>query len=185
MACEIDAAALRDRSTDVKRMLRPLIHNRTVLVPEFVERVPCLTLAVKTGGSSLGHYSGWRFSTHIDGISASYYERWEPTNSTRRAYRFQRGYLHLFKKVGANQDATERKLVLLHCDPNEPAEAPHARYKQGPHLHFSAAGSPLSQSHIALNYSHLDEILSSFENLSKAWDNSIKLIDEQVLALHP
>jgi len=183
MTCEIDLATLFKRSDNVKRMLRPLVNKRAVLVVEIVERVPFITLAVRTGGKVLHHYTAWRFNTYVNGISAAYYERWEPIDATRKRYCFQRGYLHLFQKVGTDQEATEKKLLLLHCDPNEPKERPHARYKQGPHLHVSAAGPPLAEAHIALNYSHLDEVLSSFDNLSVAWDNSIKLVNEEVLAL--
>jgi hypothetical protein len=184
MICEIDSAALQSRAESVKRMLRPLINRQTVLAVEIPERQPLITIVALSGQPLLNHYSDWRFNTYVRGIRAGYYERWSPTDSSRRRYYLERGYLHLFRRVGASRDATEEQVLALHCDPNEPPNTPHARYKRGPHLHISAAGSPLDESHIALNYSHLDEVLGSFNSLCAAWDNSIKLVKDEILPLY-
>jgi hypothetical protein len=184
MICEIDGAILQGRAENVKRMLRPLIDKQNPLAVEIVERQPVLTMAALSGRRLLSHYSDWRFNTYVRGIRAGYYERWSPTDNTRRRYYFVRGYLHVFRTLGAFRDATEEQVLALHCDPNEPRGEPHARYKQGPHLHISAAGSPINESHLALNHSHLDEVLSSFESLCAAWDDSIKLVRDEILALY-
>ena len=184
MACEIDAAALYERSGHIKKMLRPLVSPQAVLAVEIPERNPFMTMAVLSGRKVLNHYRDWRFNTYVDGIRAGYYERWGPIDASRRRYYFERAYLHLFHRTGTLRDAAESQILALHCDPNEPLTAPHARYKLGPHVHVSAAASPLDESHIALNYSHLDAVLSSFESLCKAWDNSITLVKEEILSLY-
>jgi hypothetical protein len=184
MVCEIEASTLANRTREIQQLLSPLVARRTVLMVEIVERVPLVTLAAYSGGRTPQHHHEWRFNTRVDGIRGGYYERWQPVDSTRRRYCFERGYLHLFRRVGPARESTEKQVLALHCDPNEERDAPHALYKIGPHLHVSAAEPPLNAAHIALNYSHLDEVLGSFERLSVAFSNSITMVNEQVLKLY-
>ncbi len=72
----------------------------------------------------------------------------------------------------------------MHCDPNEPDDSgllKHAIYKRGPHIHVTAADQPLPHSHIALNVTQIDNVLSSFENLSAAFGSGVVMIRDQVL----
>ncbi|HEY3439608.1 MAG TPA: hypothetical protein VGK29_02605 [Paludibaculum sp.] len=165
-------------------MLRPLVAKRTILNVEIPERTPLFVLAAMTGSGDQHHYDDWRFNTRVAGIRAAYYERWRPVDAKRQTYSLERGYLHLFLRCGTGRDAGEEQILALHCDPNESEDAKHSPFKRGPHLHITAAGSPLCRSHIALNYSHLNDVLCSFESLCKAWDNAIELIGEQVLTLY-
>ena len=45
---------------------------------------------------------------------------------------------------------TEIEIICLHCDPSLLPNADHAKYKRGPHIHMSIAGSPYDSAHIAL-----------------------------------
>lgn len=166
-------------------MLTRIVSKKAVLVVEQAERRGYgLTFAARSDANTFQPYDLWRFRTYMEDLRASYYERWTPTDATKRRYALERGYLHVFQRFGSGRDADERQIFALHCDPNETNGEVHARYKRGPHIHVSAAGWPLKDAHIALNFSHLEEILSSLEQLSVAWSNAITLVAEQVLDLH-
>ena len=129
-------------------------------------------------------YRSWRFKTTKDKLRASYFEIWRPDDPEQSNWYLFRAYLTIFEINQA--DRTEKELVALHCDPDEPSDAPHAKYKQGPHLHMLSAADPLQHSHIALNsprYLH-SNVLASFNDLSEHFDEAIQLVSEQVVGLY-
>lgn len=129
-------------------------------------------------------YRSWRFKTIKDDLRANYFEIWRPSDPEQSNWYLFRAYLTIF---AVNQvTRTEKELVALHCDPDEPDDAPHAKYKQGPHLHMLWAADPLQHSHIALNSSRYlqNGVLASFQNLSDHFDEAVKLISEQVISYY-
>ena len=129
-------------------------------------------------------YRNWRFNTTKDPLRANYFEIWRPSDLEQSNWYLFRAYLTIFEIDQVSR--TEKELVALHCDPDEPNDAPHAKYKQGPHLHVLCATDPLQHSHIALNSSrHLySDVLDSFKNLSEHFDEAVQLVSEQVIGLY-
>ncbi|MGO8735448.1 MAG: hypothetical protein ACLQVM_21935 [Terriglobia bacterium] len=123
-------------------------------------------------------------------MRGSYQERWCPVDEKRKRYYLERAYLHLYLTTHVDGEATEKEMVLLHCDPNEADEPKgwlglrHSRYKRGPHLHISTAQQPIPHSHFALNACDLESVLSSVESLTKAMREAVQMLEDQVLRLY-
>lgn len=111
----------------------------------------------------------WRFDTEISNITCSYHEMWEPIEKGN--YFLFRAYFHIYKDG--------KEYLLLHCDPNEvenPAALNQYLYKRSPHLHVSVAEQPIPHSHIALNNSTLEHVLSSIDNFNQVMKTHIEMM---------
>lgn len=135
-------------------------------------------IAAHNGTKTTSDFTEWRFSTYLNKYQAAYHEIWRPNDSHGLFYMFQ-AYLSVFEIDATNRD--EYPIILIHCDPNEPDNANHARYKQGPHMHVSASNQPLPHSHFGLNMGHLDSVLSSVDALTDAFEIAVIMVKQQVL----
>jgi hypothetical protein len=127
-------------------------------------------------------FSAWRFKTISESIVANYSEVW--VNFQKDRYFLERSYFHLYS---ISEDTfSESEYILLHSDASEPNDTPHCLYKQGPHLHFEVAPPPIPRAHIALYNGRLDQILKNKANFDSALEQTIKMLDSQILkALAP
>jgi hypothetical protein len=141
-----------------------------------------ITFVVFSGAEPDRPIDEWRFTTFVPSLRAAYRERWVPTDERGKSYYLQQGYLHLFYQSGRGED--EEEVLALHCDPNESDDQPHVLYKRGPHIHVVAAPQPLPHSHFALNLSSLDTVLSSIDNLHRAFSGAVLMLQEQVLHVY-
>jgi hypothetical protein len=193
MICKVEANLLFGRAMEVRKMLRPLVRGDSSCCrvnDRDKEGRQCVVLGSFSGSQPSSDFvRDWRFATPVAGLWGSYFERWIPADTKEKYYYLDRAYLHLYWLAGA-QDVSEREILALHCDPNEPEEPAnhpglkHSRYKRGPHIHVSTAEQPMPHSHIALNLGHLPEVLASFENLTVAIRSAIQILNEQVIALY-
>jgi hypothetical protein len=186
---ELSINTLFTRSDAIRSMLTPLVRSNRIATSR----------RSYLGNVTFGAYSGtepiteavgdWRFTTFVPSIRGAYHERWTPFDEKKKRYQLERAYLHLYRRKTA-PSSQEIEIVALHCDPNEPDEpdgyqgVKHARYKRGPHIHVTAADQPIPHSHLALNLSDLSEVLRSFDNLEGAFQNAIRLLEEQVLDIY-
>jgi len=106
-----------------------------------------------------------------------YFEAWRI--EARNRFVLDQAYLNIYARVGAN----EQEIVCLHCDPSLPPDADHARYKRGPHIHMSIAGSPFDAAHLALNGPDPDPVLKSADTLHGALAWGVEMIRDEILAL--
>jgi hypothetical protein len=106
-----------------------------------------------------------------------YFELWKRIDED--LWFLDRAYLNMYKTDPATRQ--ESKFLSLHCDPNEPDEAPHAIYKKGPHLHVQAADDPFPDAHIALAGRDLGPVLSSVDSLSRAIGWAVCMLRDEVL----
>jgi hypothetical protein len=185
MFCEIEEEALLARGHEICKMLVPLA-GRSQLAYCVTSNRSGLTIGVHSGSRPDLNVTDWRFSTVVRGIRAGYHERWIAVDEKRQRFYIERAYLHLYRRRLYELDETE--IVALHCDPNEAdddddALLKHAVYKRGPHIHVSAAEQPFPHSHLALNATQVDEVLSSIESLHSAVQSGIVLLRDQVLDL--
>jgi hypothetical protein len=185
---EIDIARLSVRSAVIEEVMRPFTIDdsgkglRDVLR---CERATAATrrqfvLGVHQGAPPLA-YRDWRFSTYRREFRCNYFEIWEPLGERSDRYVMNRAYFTLFRVSG--RPLKEYDVVALHADPILGDDEAHVLYKRGPHLHVISAGDPLSHAHIALNKGHLEETLSTIENLSDAIASAVLMIREQIVAL--
>lgn len=185
----VDMDELSTRPATVKEILHPLVVDPDgKKPPKFIqcERAPSLArrqhiLAVHGGGHTDTNYQTWRFSTYRWDFWCKYYEIWVSVDERSFVYELNRAYFTLFQVF--RRPPREENLLALHCDPIVEDADPHALYKQGPHLHMDFAEDPLPHAHIALNRSHLAEVLQSADSLSVAFAAAISMLKEQILEL--
>jgi hypothetical protein len=122
-------------------------------------------------------YRDWRFSINAKGFVAMYFELWRLESRDR--FVLEKAYLHLYKWTGSN----EEEIVCLHCDPSLPANADHAKYKRGPHIHMAVAGSPYRHAHIPLQGPDLAPVLRSTDSLHDALRWGVEIIRDEMLTL--
>ena len=129
------------------------------------------------GDSPDRDYRDWRFSTFVNDYRCMYHEYWKSDNG--RDFYLINMSLSLFRVDRAKHDESE--LLALHCDPEEPDDSKHAKYKRGPHIHVKAAELPIPRAHITLTCGYLKNILSSYDSLLKAMEWAIVMLKEQIL----
>jgi hypothetical protein len=122
-------------------------------------------------------YRDWRFSINARGFVAMYFELW--TLESRDRFILEKAYLNLYRWNGSS----EKEIVCLHCDPSLSADADHAKYKRGPHLHMAVAGYPYDRAHIALQGPDLTPVLKSTETLHDALAWGIEMIRDEMIGL--
>jgi hypothetical protein len=182
MRCTLDNDQIRPRTRDLTRLLRPLIppSRQLFCYPRYLDRELILSLYIDEQPTSTNP-DEWRFPTRISTIRASYYEKWKPTDERRKLFFLHQAYLHLFLRKSSG---TEQQILAVHCDPNSSETDKHFQYKAGPHVHMSAAESPLHKAHVALNNGNLKTVLASAAALTAALSLAIAMVDNQVLSLY-
>ena len=135
-------------------------------------------------------YTQRRFKTYVPSLFATYYERWYKTDQgEKELFYLERAYLHLYMMDKTLKQ--EKEFCLLHCDPNEADNAPHAKYKQSLHLHIECSDSSWPhcaiwpRAHIALNTGYLDCVLKDIDSLTKAIKEAVVMLKEEVLDEFP
>jgi len=176
---------LRNRHKSVKPLLKPLALDYAKLN---VSPIACGTtehiVAAKDNVSKPNaRYDEMRFRT-IGKLHAMYYERWYKVSE--KLFYLDRAYLHFYMFEPSIADYKE--LALLHCDPNEPNDAAHAKYKQSLHLHIECSDNSCyphchiwPHAHIALNSGYLSHVLKDVDSLTLAIKEAICMLKEEVL----
>jgi hypothetical protein len=181
MYCEIDVGTLSARGQEICQMLTPLAGKIRLAYAVVLYRSEVM-IGVHSGTRPEFGVTDWRFSTMVQGIRGGYHERWIAADEKRQRFYIERAYLHLYRRRADESDETE--ILALHCDPNEPADSgvlKHAVYKRGPHIHVTASEQPFPHSHIALNATEIDDVLSSINSLHSAVTAGVVLLRDQVL----
>jgi hypothetical protein len=107
-----------------------------------------------------------------------YFEAWR-TRQPRNGFVLERAYLNIYEET----ETGEKEIICLHCDPSLLPDADHAKYKRGPHIHMSVAGSPYDSAHIALQGPDLAPVLRSTDALHNALSWGVEMICEEILVL--
>ena len=122
-------------------------------------------------------YRDWRFSINAKGFVAMYFELWRL--ESRNRFVLEKAYLNLYERTGS----IEKEIICLHCDPSLPADADHAKYKRGPHIHMAVAGYPYDRVHLALQGPDLTPVLKSTDSLHDALAWGVEMIRDEMLSL--
>jgi hypothetical protein len=106
-----------------------------------------------------------------------YFELWKL--ESRDLFILEKAYLNLYEWTGS----IEKEIVCLHCDPSLPADADHAKYKRGPHIHMAVAGYPYDRVHLALQGPDLTPVLKSTDSLHNALAWGVEMIRDEMIGL--
>ncbi|NMF60361.1 hypothetical protein [Pseudanabaena yagii] len=184
----IDYKKLRNRHNVVKPLLKPLALNyqRLDVSPIGRSSTEHIVAAKDNISKPNARYDEMRFRT-IGELRAMYYERWYKISQNREElFYLDRAYLHFYMIEPSISE--EKEFALLHCDPNEPDNAAHAKYKQSLHLHIECSDSSCyphchiwPHAHIALNTGYLNHVLKDIDSLTQAVKEAIYMLKEEVL----
>ncbi len=184
----INYEKLRNRHKVVKPLLKPLALNyQSLAVSPYGRSSTEYIVAAKDNISNPNaRYDEMRFRT-IGELRAMYYERWYKISHNREElFYLDRAYLHFY--MIETSISEEKEFALLHCDPNEPDNAAHAKYKQSLHLHIECSDSSCyphchiwPHAHIALNTGYLKHVLKDIDSLTQAVKEAIYMLKEEVL----
>jgi len=179
---------LRDRHKVVKLLLRPLALNyqNLAVIPVGRSSIEYVIAAKDNVSKSEARYDEMRFRS-VGKLRAMYYERWCKISKGREELFFlDRAYLHFY--MIEESLIEEKEFALLHCDPNEPDDAAHAKYKQSLHLHIECSDNSCyphchiwPHAHIALNSGYLSHVLKDVDSLTLAIKEAICMLKEEVL----
>jgi len=183
---------LKKRQDKLKKFLSPLTTKNKVLFVIPVSKSTEYIASVRDSyQASTNDHTRIRFKTFVPGLLATYYERWYKTyQGKNELYYLERAYLHFYLIDQYSKD--EKEFCLLHCDPNEADDARHAKYKQSLHLHIECSDSSCwphcdiwPHAHIALNTGYLDYVLKDINSLTKAMEEAVLMLKEEVLDAFP
>jgi hypothetical protein len=164
------------RGTRIMELLRPISLRRSGPAwSRFQVGGSSIIIAAHDEARPTSDYRDWRFSITARWRVGMYFEYWRL--ESRNRYVLEKASLNLYKRI----DSGEKELVCLHCDPSLLENAEHARYKRGPHIHMSVAGSPYSHAHIALRGPDLGETLRSVDSLHDALTWGIEMIRDEMI----
>ncbi len=169
---------MASRAKDIRTLLSPIAKVATGPATKTRSTPGTFIIATYDGSLPQSDFRDWRFKVYVNNMSAGYFEVWKDPERKGK-WHLEKAYLHIYTMVPELRD--EKEFLCLHCDPNESEEDKHYFYKVGPHIHIKQADSPIPHSHIALNRSHLPEVLSSIDTLTKAFSLGVNMIKEQVL----
>ncbi len=179
----LSEADLESRRRELPRILRPLISDVSYiqaayqLIGQYGKAI-----ALRQGQTGSLSYDHWRVSLIRFDVSMAYFEIWQYLSGQHRTscYLLHKAYFHLYLP---QPTGVEKELLFLHCDPQEPNDSPHYRYKVGPHLHFEVAGAPWKNAHIPLCDGWQEQILQDIDKLDQAITKAIDFIADQFLPL--
>jgi hypothetical protein len=88
-----------------------------------------------------------RVPTVVSGVFLNYYEIWVSDRASGE-YVLDRAYMHIHLRK--SDEAPDRQILCLHCDPQLDAQDQSFMYRRGPHLHVLGASPNIDRSHISV-----------------------------------
>lgn len=178
---EISEEELKDRGKSLCSRLKRCLPDKPFIFSALQSiNINTVALAIYQGQKRDLSYKNWRINIGCFKIAISYYEIWQRQRSNRRyCYLLNKAYLHVYLP---HPTENEKDLIHLHCDPQEPEDSEHYRFKVAPHLHFEIAGDPWKNAHIPLCDGWQQMVL---ENISSLDDAIVRAIDFLVYQICP
>lgn len=185
MKIEAPAREVTSRGPRILQFLRPLAERPSEL---FVSPKPAadeyIAAVHERHFGNTGVFNSLRFRTIAPKFLAMYHERWKRFYRGKdEFYYLFRAYLHIYQ---VDKEKGEVEFLLLHCDPNEPNTAAHAKYKQSLHLHIECTEAEWPHdiwphAHIALNTAYLSTMLKDANSITHAIEIAAVMLKDQVL----
>ncbi len=179
-----------DRVGRVEELLRPLCDGDTIHCT-FVPGTPGNSKVISSlsrQAKTPDNYRDWRFPVRAaPKVWFNYFEIWNLLNNGRDC-RLYRAYLHLYLIDKSAQKLEQ--IVCVHSDPDEQPTDPdddkqrrQCLYKRGPHLHIMTAGE-LAHCHFPLNLGHIDQVLSTIDDLTKAIADAVEIVRHEIVEIY-
>ncbi len=167
------------RIDEVQKFLRPIRRHPTLHCQFYrPQYAGGKVLAAHDGEPDGSDFHSWQCRTTAKTVWFTYFELWKPT-AQRENWFLDRAYMHLFRA-----DADTRTLIQMlcvHADPNCEDAMPLRLLKRGPHIHVSTAEAPLPECHFALNFGHLQRVLSNSARFTRAFRDAIHMVADDVI----
>ena len=179
----ISETKLEERRQELPRRLRKYIPNVPFITADYQQLGPnAKVIGIHQGWNRDQSYQYWRVNLSEYKISIGYYEIWQYLKVRNRpnSYLLQKAYFHVYLP---HPSGREKKLIFLHCDPQEPEDTKHHRFKIAPHTHFEIAGDPWGRVHVPLCDGYQDQVLKNVGTIDKALSRGIEFIIEQICPL--
>lgn len=166
---------LAKRKLTLQRLFRPIVNGTHVNVfQRFFGQDVALGLGTPNFGGELRYA---RHRTRRPDVFLNYFEVWIPT-TVNLQFSLSKLYLHLDEP---DQDATDRELLAMHCDPAVDQADRQFRYKRGPHFHVSGHRPNFHKAHIAACLTNLDVVCRDLDSLTDAVAQMIEMIGDEML----
>jgi hypothetical protein len=146
----IAAKDIMQRRQEIIRMITPLIADRKHIDVRQVGTGRNFTLGVLAKGqspASINSADSIRIPSRVSGVFLNYYEVWV-SDTTTTDLLLNRAYMHVHLK--RTNDAPDRQILCLHCDPHLEKNDASFQYKRGPHLHIGGAMPNIDRSHVSV-----------------------------------
>lgn len=168
------------RINTIQEMLAPLKQGRQVAC-ELVKTQERggKVFAAHDGRALGGGFRDWSFRTFAPDLWCRYFELWRPGIGIDK-WNLSRAYLTIAKIDRVSRCLEE--VICIHCDPLDTSPEPVGSYKRGPHLHVEVADDPLPRAHFPLNFGHLEAVLSSPDDLTRALKQAVAIVVHEVVA---
>jgi hypothetical protein len=166
------------RQSSIRKMLIPvaLANGGPAVSPPKARNGSYIWAAHDGVSGRASEWRDWHFRSKNQGLVCTYYEIWNTVD--RKSFALEQACFGLIENPTFGE---KKELVGLHCDPSDTGE--HSDFKRGPHIHVYASEQPFPHSHFALNYHQLNEVLRSPNDLFKALESGLAMIEKQVLDL--
>lgn len=190
----LSEAGLEERRKKLARHLRRLTPSPSYIQASY-QALGLYTKAITLHQGQKGALSYDRCRISLRGVelSVAYFEIWQYVGALKRKrgkrsrsqsgsdyFQLERVYLHIFLPTPSGD---EKKVLFLHCEPQEPRGSKHFRYKTAPHVHFEIAGDPWRDAHVPLCDGWQDQVLQNLETLDAAIARAVDFIADEVIPL--
>ena len=173
---------LKSRGLQVAQILNPLVESENGPKWDFRSKTSQVTIIAHGGKSSRLYRSrvkDSKFQTACRDCVAGYMEVWRRSSEDDRIYLLALAYLDISVRNENTKGFDE--IICLHADPDANEDDESYLYKRGPHIHVSAATDPIPKSHIALELSNNDQILTSLDYFNTVFARSVTMIRDEIL----
>lgn len=116
----------------------------------------------------------WRFQTTLDGIKASYLERWRLLDGRAYEARFESYAFALFRG--------SEEVFAIHAEPFNTATDHKRLYKAGPHVHLSCSPPELAKMHLPLCLQNVEQVINDLDRFDAARNLGIQVVREDVFS---
>jgi len=176
----LTARDLHDRRSAIIRLLTPLVADRGRIEIRRIGAGQKYTLGVMNKGQSpqlIENADLIRVPTIVGGVFLNYYEVWASDRASAD-YVLDRAYMHIHLKRA--NEAPDKQILCLHCDPLTNTAHQSFYYKRGPHLHVLGASPNIDRSHISVCLSDPQHGGADIDALTHTLQLAVTMIQKEI-----
>jgi hypothetical protein len=176
----LTARELHERRPAIIRLLAPLVADRGRIEIRRIGAGLTYTLGVLNKGQSPNLITDAdliRVPTLVRGVFLNYYEVWVSDRDSGE-YVLDRAYMHVHLKKA--DEAPDRQILCLHCDPRLSTQHQSFAYRRGPHLHVLGASPNIDRSHISVCLTDPQHGGADVHVLTQTLQLAVKMIEREI-----